>query len=158
MKYCLIQFQILTYIRGGFFSVGQKHVIVNNKDTNSNFDSKSMKSNYLLYVNFNSLYPTILSQFKLPMGYFVELNGEELKDFKNQVLAEIDVEGDTGYYIYCNIKPISPKVIEKNRFLSAFNPFTPSPFFGRVQKFFLRKFIASLVLCWRDISGGPFFR
>ena len=72
-----------------------------------------MKSNYLLYIDFNSLYPTVMSQFKLPMGDFVELNGEELEDFKNQVLTKIDVEGDTGYYIHCNIKHISPEVIEK---------------------------------------------
>ena len=51
------------------------------------------------------------------MGDFFELN----KDFKNQVLTEIDIESDTGYNIYCNIKPISPEVIEKNRFLSTFN-------------------------------------
>ena len=38
---------------------------------------------------------------------------EELSDFKNQVLTDIDVEGNTGYYINCNIKPISPEVIEK---------------------------------------------
>ena len=47
------------------------------------------------------------------MGDFVELNGEELSDFKKQDLSEIDVEGDTRYYIYCNIKPISPEVIQK---------------------------------------------
>ena len=72
-------------------SVGQRHVIANNKDTNPNFDSNSMKSNYLLYVDVNSLYPTAMSQFKHPMGDFVELNGEELEDFKNQALTEIDV-------------------------------------------------------------------
>ena len=54
-----------------------------------------MKSNYLLYVDFNSLYPAIMSQFKLPMDDFVELNWEELSDFKNQVLTEIDVEGES---------------------------------------------------------------
>ena len=57
-------------ICGGFCSIGQRHIIANNKDTNLNFDSNTMKSNYLLYVNFNSLYPTIMSQFKLPMGDF----------------------------------------------------------------------------------------
>ena len=61
-------------IRGGFCSVGQRHVIANNKDTNPNFDARHMESNYLLYVDFNSLYPTIMSQFKLPTGDFVELN------------------------------------------------------------------------------------
>ena len=78
-------------IRGGFCSVGRKHVIANNKDTNPNFDSKSMKSNYLLYIDFNSLYPSVMSKFKLPMGDFVELNGEELNNFKNQDITNIDI-------------------------------------------------------------------
>ena len=49
-------------ICGGFCS-GQRHVglIANNKDTIPNFDSKSMKSNNLLYVDFNLLYPTVMS-------------------------------------------------------------------------------------------------
>ena len=99
-------------IRGGLCSVGRRHVIANNKDTNPNFDIKSIKSNYLLYIDFNSLYPRVMSKFKLPMGDFVELNGEELNNFKNQDITNIDIEGETGYYIYCNIKPIRPEVIE----------------------------------------------
>ena len=100
-------------IFGGFCSVCQRYVIENNENTNPNFDSRSMKSNYLLYVDFNSLHPSVMSQFKLPMGDSVELNGDELSDFKNQVLTEVDVEGDTGYYIYCSIKQISLKSLKK---------------------------------------------
>ena len=92
---------------GGLCSVGRRHVIANNKDTNSNFNSKTMKSNY------NSLYPSIMSNFKLPIGDFVELNGEELNNFKNQDLTNIDNKGDTTYYIYCDIKPIKPEFMEK---------------------------------------------
>ena len=99
-------------IRGGLCSVGRRHAIANNKDTNPNFDIKSMKSNYLPYVDFNSLYPSVMSKFKLPMGDFVELNGEELNNFKNQDITNIDIEGETGYYIYCDIKPVKPEVIE----------------------------------------------
>ena len=55
-------------ICGGFCSVGQRHVVANNKDTNPNFDSTSVKSNYHLYIDYNSLYPSVMSQFKLPMG------------------------------------------------------------------------------------------
>ena len=101
-------------IRGGFCSVGQRHVIANNKDTNPNFDARHMESNYLLYVDFNSLYPTIMSQFKLPTGDFVELNDEELNEFMKQDLTQVDVEGDTGYYVYCDIKPIRPEIIDKS--------------------------------------------
>ena len=101
-------------IRGGLCSVGRRHVIASNKDTNVNFNSKTMKSNYLLYIDYNSLYHSVMSKFILPMDDFVELNREEPNNFKNQDLTDIDIEGDTGYYIYCDIKPIRPEVIEKN--------------------------------------------
>ena len=100
-------------IRGGFCSVGQRHVIANNKDTNPNFDAGTMKSNYLLYVDFNSLYPTVMSQFKLPMGDFAELSESELIEFQKQDLVQIDTIGDIGYYIYCDIAPIRKEVIDK---------------------------------------------
>ena len=54
----------------------------------------------MLYVDFNSLYPSVMSKFKLSMGDFVELNEMELNTFKNQDITNIDTEGDTGYYIY----------------------------------------------------------
>ena len=53
------------------------------------------------------------------MGDFVELNKDELKDFQNQDLTEIHVTGNTGFYIYCNIKPITPEIIEKKRCISS---------------------------------------
>ena len=71
-----------------------------------------MKSNYLLYIDFNLLYLSVMSKFKLPMVDFVELNGEELNNFKNQDITNIDIEEETGCYIYCDIKPIKPEVIE----------------------------------------------
>ena len=37
------------------------------------------------------------------------------------------------------------------------NPFTPSPFFGQVQKFFFRKFIAGLVFMLERYIKRPFF-
>ena len=101
-------------IRGGFCSVGQRHVIASNKDTNTNFDSRKMESNYLLYIDYNSLYPTIMSQFKLPTGDFVELNAEEVDKFMKQDLTQIDVESDTDYYLYCDIKLIGPDIIDKS--------------------------------------------
>ena len=47
------------------------------------------------------------------MGDFVELNEGELNSFKNQDITNTDIVGDAGYYIYCDIKPIKPEVIEK---------------------------------------------
>ena len=91
---------INTNIHGGFCSVGKRHVIENNKHTNPNFDPASMKSNYLLYVDFNSLYPSVMSKFKLPIGDFIQLQGEEFNNFKNRDLTALDIEGEIGYYIY----------------------------------------------------------
>ena len=74
-------FQLITRnIRGGFCSVGKRYVRANNKHTNPNF-KKGEKSNYLLYIDFNSLYPTTMSQFKLPQGDFHELNQDEMSSF-----------------------------------------------------------------------------
>ena len=49
------------------------------------------------------------------MGDFVELNEMELNTFKNQDITNIDTEGDTGHYIYCDIKPVKPDIIEKKQ-------------------------------------------
>ena len=73
-------------IWGGLCSVGKRHVVANNVHTNPNFDSQSTESNYLLYVDFNSLYPSVMSKFKLPMGDFAELNEMELNTFKIKIL------------------------------------------------------------------------
>ena len=100
-------------IRGGLCSVDKRHVVANNVHTNPNFDCQSTESNYLLYIGFNSLYPSVMSKFKLPMGDFVKLNEMELNTFKNHDITNIDTEGNTGYYIYCDIKPVKPDIIEK---------------------------------------------
>ena len=47
-------------IRGGLCSVGKRHVVANNVHTNPNFESKSTKSNYLLYIDYNSLYLSVV--------------------------------------------------------------------------------------------------
>ena len=37
------------------------------------------------------------------------------------------------------------------------NPFSASPIFGQVQKFFLENLLLARFLCWRDISRDLFF-
>ena len=44
-------------IRGGFVSVIERYIKANNKDVSTSFDESSERSNYLLYMDFNSLYP-----------------------------------------------------------------------------------------------------
>ena len=64
-----------------------------------------MKNNYLLDIDFNTIYtPTIMSQFKLPIGDFTELNQTELEEFQNQDLMQVDVISGTDYYICSDIK------------------------------------------------------
>ena len=38
------------------------------------------------------------------------------------------------------------------------NPFSASPVFGQVQKFFLENLLLAWFLCWRDISRDLSFR
>ena len=65
-------------------SRGGLHTAVRRHNTKPNFDCQSTESNYLLYVDFNSLYPSVMSKFKLPMGDFIELNEMELNTFKSR--------------------------------------------------------------------------
>ena len=66
-----------------------------------------------MYVDFNSLYPTTMSKFKLLCGEFKELSGEEKDSFLNQDLTEIDINGDYGYYLHIDTLPISPEIARK---------------------------------------------
>ena len=43
-----------------------------------------------------------------------------------------------------------------NTYLESFNPFSASPIFGQVQKFFLENLLLAQFLCWRDISRDLF--
>ena len=43
------------------------------------------------------------------------------------------------------------------RWWKYFNPFSASPIFGQVQKFFLENLLLARFLCWRDISRDLFF-
>ena len=103
---------ISSNIRGGFTSVGKRHVVADNKDVNPHFKPGD-KSSYLLYVDFNSLYPTTMSQFKFPKGNFKLLSSSERRKFLLQDLTKIDINGDVGYYLHIDTYPISPEVIKE---------------------------------------------
>ena len=106
-------YQLITRnVRGGFCSVGKRHVKAENKDTVPNFPPGQLGT-YLLYIDFNSLYPTCMSQNKLPQGDFKELKGAELEQFLKQDLRQIDTRGDIGYYLHIDSHPISPDVAVK---------------------------------------------
>ena len=103
---------ISSNIRGGFTSVGKRHVVADNKDINPQF-KQGDKSSYLMYVDFNSLYPTTMSMFKFPKGKFKLLSPNEQRNFLMQDLSQVDIHGDVGYYLHIDTDPISPNLISK---------------------------------------------
>ena len=100
-------------IRGGFTSVGQRHVRANNHNVNPDFNNKELKSNYIIYLDFNSLYPTTMSEYKLPRSNFVKLDEHEHQSFLERDILDIDTQGETGYFLNVKIKPASPEVIKR---------------------------------------------
>ena len=100
-------------IRGGFCSVGKRHIKANNIKTNKNFNPSNQTSNFLFYGDCNSLYPCCMSKYKLPSGDFKLLNVEEQKKFLNQNLLDIDSQGERGYFIHCKLCPVDEEVIKR---------------------------------------------
>ena len=106
-------FQLITRnIRGGFCSVGKRYAKAHNKHTSPHF-KQGDESNYLMYIDFNSLYPTVMSKFKLPCGKFKELSQEECEILLRQDISKINTEGDYGYYFHFDSLPISPEIARK---------------------------------------------
>ena len=99
-------------IRGGFCSVGKRYVKAVNKHTCPDFQP-GQKSNYILYVDFNSLYPTTMSQFKLPQGDFKELSLQEKQSFLRQDICSMDTQGDYGYFLHIDTLPVPPELARK---------------------------------------------
>ena len=99
-------------IRGGFCSVVQRLAIANNKSINPQFNDETDTSNYIVYIDFNSLYPTVMSSFKLPYNFIHELNPNELEHISNNI-SSIDCQGEYGYFILCDTKPIKDEIAIK---------------------------------------------
>ena len=97
-------------IRGGFTSVVRRHVKANNVDTNPNFNPLNEESRYLLLVDFNSLYPTVMTGM-LPTGDIKKLTPEEMNTFVLHGLENHDTTKSTyGYWVLCDTKPVSPNI------------------------------------------------
>lgn len=91
-------------VRGGFTSTIKQKVTANNKHIDPNFKGKS---NYLLYLDFNSLYAGVMTQ-PLPLGGFQKLSDYEREEFLKEGIESFDCNGDTGYWLLIDTKPISP--------------------------------------------------
>ena len=64
--------------------------------------------------------------------------------------------GNNAYFIvlHCSNMDFSMNILEVHML---FNPFSASPIFGQIQKFFLENLLLARFLFWRDISRDTFF-
>ena len=99
-------------VRGGYTSVVRRFARGNNIYTNPKFDPKHERSTYLSYLDFNSLYPTVMQE-KLPCGDMRKLDDTEMQSFLHKSLVNQSTEGDFGYLIMCDTEAVSREVIEK---------------------------------------------
>ena len=65
-------------VRGGFTSVVRRFVRANNIYTNPKFNSKHERSVFLSYLDFISLYPTVMQE-KLPSGDMRKLDESKME-------------------------------------------------------------------------------
>ena len=91
-------------IRGGLAAAMRTKTKANNRFCR-NYD-KNRRTSYILYIDFNSLYGTVMSQFKLPVGnfeFFLEneideifgdITGEDLSKF-----FQVDTDGEKAYFL-----------------------------------------------------------
>ena len=90
-------------LRGGLSAAMKTRTKANNRFC-KNFDPK-LPTNYILYLDFNSLYGTIMAQFKLPIGDFKRLNEDQIEDIFGDVtqdsskLLGVDTHGERGFVL-----------------------------------------------------------
>ena len=95
---------------GGFSGVMKQKFTANNKHINANFDPIREASSYLLYLDFNSLYPTVM-RMKLPQGGIRKLGEDEHRDFLETKLHSFDWESnDLNYWLFIDSKHVSNNV------------------------------------------------
>ena len=97
-------------IRGGLTTVVKPLHIAKNHRVDSNFDGG--QSSYITYLDFNSLYPTVMCK-PMPLSDIEKMTDTEMKKFLDVGIENHEVEGEYGYWIYCDMKPIRPDVARK---------------------------------------------
>ena len=100
-------------VRGGFTCVVKRYSRANNKYVNPNFNPLTDIPKYILYLDFNSLYATVMTK-PLPYADIAKLSHQEMESFLAEMpLTERDIEGDFGYLIHCDTLPVSEEVALK---------------------------------------------
>ncbi|XP_042858741.1 uncharacterized protein LOC122244830 [Penaeus japonicus] len=97
-------------VRGGFTTVVRNFAMARNKDLGNNLPDK--KSNYILYIDFNSLYAGCMS-CKLPIGDIRRLSDTEMQSFLDTGIANHDPDADISYWLLIDTLPVSSEVAER---------------------------------------------
>ena len=95
-------------VRGGFTSVVRPYAKANNKNINPDFDPCKDRSSYLTYIDFNSLYATVMEE-TLPSGNMKKLNDEELSKFTKTMWSH-DEDKKIGHWVLCDTKRVAPDI------------------------------------------------
>ncbi|XP_069176845.1 uncharacterized protein [Procambarus clarkii] len=93
-------------LRGGFTSVARQHTSVQNEHTGAD---PSSTDKYILYLDFNGLYATCMTEL-LPQGGIRKLSAAECNDWLQQGLENTACDGDKGYWVMCDTKHVAPEV------------------------------------------------
>ncbi|XP_069160116.1 uncharacterized protein [Procambarus clarkii] len=93
-------------LRGGFTSVVRQHTSLQNEHTRAD---PSSTDKYILYLDFNDLYATCMTEL-LPQGGIRKLSAAECDDWLQQGLENIACDGDKGYWVMCDTKHVAPEV------------------------------------------------
>ncbi|XP_069176843.1 uncharacterized protein, partial [Procambarus clarkii] len=93
-------------LRGGFISVVRQHTSVQNEHIGAD---PSSTDKYILYLDFNGLYATCMTEL-LPQGGIRKLSAAECNDWLQQGLENIACDGDKGYWVMCDTKHVAPEV------------------------------------------------
>ncbi|XP_064096357.1 uncharacterized protein LOC135208136 [Macrobrachium nipponense] len=104
-------YQLITSnIRGGFCSLVNRHAIASNPHVNPHLKDKNSRDKFILYVDFTSLYPNTMVEYKMPLDEITELAPPELEEFIGRDITTIDSQGEYGYFILLDTKKVRDDV------------------------------------------------
>lgn len=90
-------------MRGGSVVAGQKFAECRNDFVVHDMEAGEEKS-YITYLDFNSLYPSVISQYKLPHSKFHFLSEDELEGFTTEYILSLKADDDYGYFICADVE------------------------------------------------------